>query len=47
MADFASTQAQSKGVAPSANYEGGQGKAAVVAALNASPPPTADGVDKL
>jgi hypothetical protein len=47
MVDFTSTQAWSKGVAPSASREGGQTKAVAVEPLNASPPPPADGVDRL
>jgi hypothetical protein len=42
MVNFTTTQAHAKGVAPSANREGGQTEAAVAKASNASPPPTAD-----
>jgi hypothetical protein len=48
--DFASTQAWAKGVAPSANREGGGGRqieAVVAKPLSASPPPTTDGVDMM
>jgi hypothetical protein len=47
MVDYTATQAQDNGVAPSANRKGGQTKAAAAKPLNALPPPTADGVDKL
>jgi hypothetical protein len=47
MVDFASTQARAKGVAPCANHEVGQTKAALAKPQNASPPPTADGVDMI
>jgi hypothetical protein len=47
MVDYASTQAQTKGVAPSASREGSQAEAVVAKPLNASSPPTADGVDRL
>jgi hypothetical protein len=39
MVDYASTQAQTKGVAPSASREGSQAEAAVAKPLNASSPP--------
>jgi hypothetical protein len=39
--DFASTQSQANGVAPSANHEGGQTEATMIEPQNASPPPTA------
>jgi hypothetical protein len=47
MVDFASTQTRAKGVSPSANREGGQTEATMAKPLNASPPPTIDGVDRL
>jgi hypothetical protein len=47
MVDYASTQAQTKGVAPSASREGSQAEAVVAKPLNASSPPTADGVRPL
>jgi hypothetical protein len=47
MMDFASTQARAKEVAPPSRREGGQTEAAVAKPLNASPPLTADRVDKL
>jgi hypothetical protein len=47
MVDFVSTHARVKGVAPSANGEGNQAEAIASEPLSASPPPTADGVDKL
>jgi hypothetical protein len=47
MVDFASTHARAMGVAPYANHEGGQTKATVAKPPNSSPPPTADGVDRL
>jgi hypothetical protein len=45
MVDFVTTQAQAKGAALSANREGGGQTEAKP--LNASPPPTADWVDRL
>jgi hypothetical protein len=45
--DFASTHARAKGVASSTSHEGGQPEATAAKPLNASPPPTTDGVDKL
>jgi hypothetical protein len=47
MVDVATTQAQSKAAAPSDNHEGGQTEATMAKPSSASPPPTADGVDKL
>jgi hypothetical protein len=47
MVDFVATQARAKGVAPSANLEGGQTEATAAKPLNALPPPIADGVDRL
>jgi hypothetical protein len=44
MIDYAPVRAQSKGEAPTASHEGGQ---AAAKALNASPPPTTDRVDKM
>jgi hypothetical protein len=44
MIDYAPVRARGKGEAPTASGEGGQ---AAAQALNASPSPTADGVDKL
>jgi hypothetical protein len=44
MIDYAPVQAQGKGEAPTASHEGDR---ATAKALNASPLPTADGVDKL
>jgi hypothetical protein len=44
MIDYAPIQAWGKGEAPTASREGGQ---AAAKALNASHPPTIDGVDKL
>jgi hypothetical protein len=47
MVDFASTDARANEVAPSASHEGGQTEAVVAKPLHTSPPPTADGVDRL
>jgi hypothetical protein len=47
MVDYASTQAPTKGVAPSASRQGSKTKAAAVEAPNTSYPPTANGVDML
>jgi hypothetical protein len=47
MVDFASTDARANEVAPSASHEGGQTEAAVAKPMHTSPPPTADGVDRL
>jgi hypothetical protein len=47
MVDYASTQAQAKGLAPSASRVGSQVEAAVAEPLNASSPTTADRVDRL
>jgi hypothetical protein len=47
MVDLASTQAQTKEVAPSASHEGGQTEAPVAKPPNTSPPPTANGVERL
>jgi hypothetical protein len=46
MVDFTSTQAHAKEVAPPTSCKGGQDEAATKP-LNASPPLTADGVDKM
>jgi hypothetical protein len=46
MVDFASTQAWAKGEALSTNRES-QTKAAAAKPLNASPPPTTNGMDRL
>jgi hypothetical protein len=46
MVDFTSTQAHAKEVAPPASCKGGQDEA-TTKPLNASPPLTADGVDKM
>jgi hypothetical protein len=45
--DLTATQAQAKGVAPFASREGGQTVAIVATPLNALPPPSTDGVDRL
>jgi hypothetical protein len=47
MVDFASTQVQAKEVAPQARRKGVHAEAAAAKPLNASPPLTADGVDKM
>jgi hypothetical protein len=47
MVDFASTQAQAKEVAPSANREGDQTEATVAKPPSTSPPLTTNGVDKM
>jgi hypothetical protein len=49
MLDLAATQDQAKGVAPSANRKGGGGQTetAIAMPLNALPPPSTDGVDRL
>jgi hypothetical protein len=48
MTDFTSTQAQAKEVTPQSNYEGGwQDEATAVKPLSASPPLTANWVDKM
>jgi hypothetical protein len=47
MVDFATTQAQVDEVAPLASHEGDHAEAVVAKLLIASPPLTADGVDKL
>jgi hypothetical protein len=47
MVDFTSTQAQAMEVAPPTSREGGQDEAAAAKPLSASPPLTADGVDKM
>jgi hypothetical protein len=47
MVDLATTQAQAKGVAPSTTHEGGQIEAAAAKHLNALPPPSTNGVDRL
>jgi hypothetical protein len=47
LVDFAATQARTKGAAPSANREGAPTEAATAKPPNASPPPTANGVDRL
>jgi hypothetical protein len=47
MVDYTSTQARAKGVAPSTSREGSQVGATTVEPLNASSPPTTDGVDRL
>jgi hypothetical protein len=47
MVDFTSTQVQAKVVAPPASREGGQVEAAVTKPPSASPPLTANGVDKM
>jgi hypothetical protein len=47
MMDFVSTQAQLKEVAPPASQEEGQAEATIAEPLSASPPLTADGVDKM
>jgi hypothetical protein len=47
MVDFASTQAQAKEVAPSANREGDQTEAAVAKPPSTSPPLITNGVDKM
>jgi hypothetical protein len=47
MVDLAATRGLAKGAAPSTNRGGGQTKASVAKALNALPPLSADGVDRL
>jgi hypothetical protein len=51
MVDFAATHARAKGVAPSANCEGGGGQGQIEATTtktpSALPPPTTDGVDRI
>jgi hypothetical protein len=47
MIDFACTQAQAKGVAPTASREEGHTEAAAARPPKASPPPTAVSVDKM
>jgi hypothetical protein len=47
MVDFASTQAQAKEVAPSANREGDQTEAAAAKPPSTSPPLIINGVDKM
>jgi hypothetical protein len=47
MVDYTSTQARAKGVAPSSSREGSQDRTAAAEPLNASSPPTVDGVDML
>jgi hypothetical protein len=47
MMDDIITLAQAKGVAPPASREEGHTKVAAARPLKASPPPTADGVDKM
>jgi hypothetical protein len=47
MVDLTATQAQTKGSAPSTEREGGQTKAVGTKPLNALPPPSADGVERL
>jgi hypothetical protein len=47
MMDFTSTPAHTKGVAPTANHEEGCAEAARAKHPKASPPPIADGVDKM
>jgi hypothetical protein len=47
MVDFTSTQVQAKEVAPPANRKGVQDEADAAKPLSASPPLTADGVDKM
>jgi hypothetical protein len=45
--DFASTQARAKGVTPTATCEEGHTEAVAASPPKASPPPTADGVDRM
>jgi hypothetical protein len=47
MMDYASTQARAKGVAPTANHERSHTEAIVARSSKASPPPSADRVDKM
>jgi hypothetical protein len=47
MVDFTSTQAQANEVAPTTSHEGGLAEATMATTLSASPPLTADGVDKM
>jgi hypothetical protein len=47
MVDFASTQAQSKGLVPSTSHKGSRTEAAAAEPLNASSPSTIDRVDRL
>jgi hypothetical protein len=47
MMDYASTQAQAKGMAPTASHEEGHTKATIARPLKASPLPTTDEVDKM
>jgi hypothetical protein len=47
MIDYAPVQARGKREAFSSSLEGGQAMAITAKALNAPPPPTTDGMDKL
>jgi hypothetical protein len=47
MVDLTTTEAQAKGVAPSANRMEGQIEAAAAKPLNVLPPPSVDGADRL
>jgi hypothetical protein len=47
MVDYASTHARAKGVAPTGSQEEGHTKATATMPPKASPPPTADGVNKM
>jgi hypothetical protein len=47
MVYFASTQARAKGLVPSTSHEGGQTETAVAKPPNTSPPPIANGMDRL
>jgi hypothetical protein len=45
--ELAATQLQAKGVAPPGSREGGQAKDTAAKPLNISPPPSADGVNRM
>jgi hypothetical protein len=47
MVFFNSTQARAKGVTPSASHEGGRTKVAAGKPMSTSPPPIANGVDRM
>jgi hypothetical protein len=47
MMDSTSTQAWAKGVTPNASREEGHTEAAAASPMKASPPPIADGVDRM
>jgi hypothetical protein len=45
--DLTTTRARAKGETPSTNCKGGQTEAAATTSLNALPPPSVGGVDRL